>query len=127
MCASQIARSPVTNRWGEVPLRPVPHQEFIVYRGSAGHAYSHHPQLTSVGGRLVASWSHGIRNEDDPGQVMCYACSEDAGVTWNEPQTVLPRLPEGYVDDPEGSTRAAATAAIPTATARAPSSRRTTG
>ena len=55
MCASQIARSPVTNRWGEVPLRPVPHQEFIVYRGIEGHAYSHHPQLTSVGGRLVAS------------------------------------------------------------------------
>ena len=31
MYASQIARSPITNRWGEVPLRPVPHQEFIVY------------------------------------------------------------------------------------------------
>ena len=32
MCASQIARSPITNRWGEVPLRRVPHEEVIVYR-----------------------------------------------------------------------------------------------
>ena len=82
-----IARSPITNRWGEVPLRQVPHEELIVYRGSAGHAYSHHPQLTSVGGRLIASWSHGIRNEDDPGQVMGYACSDDTGETWSEHRT----------------------------------------
>lgn len=81
MSASQIPPSPITNRWGEVPLRRVPHEEVIVYRGSAGHAYSHHPQLTSVDGRLIASWSHGIRNEDDPGQVMSYACSDDAGET----------------------------------------------
>lgn len=76
----------------------MPHEEFIVYRGSDGHGYSHHPQLTSVDGRLVASWSHGIRNEDDPGQVMCYACSDDAGVTWNEPRTVLPRRLGRYAD-----------------------------
>ena len=68
MCASQIARSPVTNRWGEVPLRPVPHQEFIVYRGSAGHAYSHHPQLTSVGGRLVASCPTASATRTTPGR-----------------------------------------------------------
>ena len=98
MRESQIARSPITNRWGEAPLRPVPHEEFIVYRGSDGHAYSHHPQLTSVNGRLVASWSHGIRNEDDPGQVMYYACSDDAGVTWSEPRAVLPRRPGRYAD-----------------------------
>ena len=98
MRESQIARSPITNRWGEAPLRPVPHEEFIVYRGSEGHAYSHHPQLTSLDGRLVASWSHGIRNEDDPGQVMLYACSDDAGVTWSEPRTMLPRRPGRYAD-----------------------------
>ena len=57
-----IARSPITNRWGEVPLRQVPHEELIVYRGSVGYAYSQHPQLTSVGGRLIASRSDGRRN-----------------------------------------------------------------
>ena len=93
-----IARSPITNRWGEVPLRPVPHEEFIIYRGAEGHAYSHHQQLTSLNGRLIASWSNGIRNEDDPGQVMYFACSDDAGATWTAPQTVLPRRSGQYAD-----------------------------
>ena len=80
--------SPITNRWGEVPLERVPCEHFIVFRGVEGAAYNHHHQVTSMAGRLYVSWSNGAVHEDAPGQHMVMAVSDDAGETWSAPSVV---------------------------------------
>ncbi|MGC9344219.1 MAG: sialidase family protein, partial [Bacteroidales bacterium] len=39
--------------------------------------------------KLIASWSSGIWNEDEPGQNMLMSVSEDLGITWSEPITIF--------------------------------------
>lgn len=90
--------SPITNRWGEVTPEAIEAEHFIVFRGVEGAAYNHHHQVTSLGGRLYASWSNSIVHEDAPGQRMLMAISDDAGETWSEP-TVLVDRQRGRVGD----------------------------
>ncbi|HHV44678.1 MAG TPA: hypothetical protein GXX57_08460, partial [Firmicutes bacterium] len=42
----------------------------VVFQGTEGAAFSHHPQLTAAFGRLYATWSCGERDEDDVGQSL---------------------------------------------------------
>ena len=56
--------------------------EIPIYRGRRGAAYSHHPQITSLAGRLYATWSLGDQHEDDVGQHMVMSTSDDRGRTW---------------------------------------------
>ena len=81
--------SPITNRWGEVPLLRVESAEILTYRAREGAAYSHHPQITSLEGRLYATWSSGVRHEDDVGQRMVMSTSDDEGRTWSRPRTLV--------------------------------------
>ena len=91
-------RSPITNRWGEVTPARVPVEHFPVFLGREGAAYDHHHQITSLDGRLFASWSNGIVHEDAPGQHMIMATSDDRGATWSEP-TILVGPQPGRVGD----------------------------
>ena len=77
--------SPITNRWNQVPLCFPRVEHFPIYDGVEGHAYNHHAQITSLNGRLFASWSNGPIHEDSPGQHMVFAVSDDLGETWSEP------------------------------------------
>lgn len=90
--------SPITNRWGEVEPKRIRTETSRVFTGREGCAYSHHPQITSLDGVLIASWSNGYCHEDDPGQRMLMATSDDHGQTWSAPQAVVDRMPGKYAD-----------------------------
>ncbi len=90
--------SQITNRWGEVELVPVKVEEHVVFEGHEGAAYSHHAQITSKGERLIATWSNGVAHEDDVGQCMMMATSDDGGETWSEPAAVVPRQPGEHAE-----------------------------
>ncbi len=86
-----MAESPITNAWGRArTLRP-PAEHFLIYRGREGAAYNHHPQITSMGGRLYASWSNGLAHEDAPSQHMLMSVSEDGGESWSGASVVFGR------------------------------------
>lgn len=92
--AQDIKRSPITNKWGEAKTTTLELEKICVYRGIPGAAYNHHHQILFHEGRLYASWSNGIANEDHPGQHMVMAISEDDGNTWSSETTVTPPFPE---------------------------------
>lgn len=80
--------SPINNRCKAPGRREVKTQTFPVFRGFAGQSYSHQAQLASLGGRLFATWSLGIRDEEGPGQKMVLSISEDLGETWTPPTVI---------------------------------------
>ncbi len=82
--------SPITNCWGTAETVVLSAVHFQVYRAGEGGSYSHHAQITSQGERLYATWSLGDLNEDDVGQRMVMAISDDLGRTWSPPQVVAP-------------------------------------
>ncbi len=66
----------------------------VVYYGNEFHgSYNHHNQITMFKGKLYYAWSNGFRNEEDAGQKVLMAESED-GRAWSEPWVVLD-VPEG--------------------------------
>lgn len=83
-------RSPITNRWGSARrTKKLPARETLIYRAVEGAAYDHHQQITSLDGRLYATWSNGVRDEDMNGQRMMLATSDDGGETWSEPRPLV--------------------------------------
>lgn len=88
--------SPITNRQGIVSER-LPMREVTIFRGKSGAFYNHHHQMTSLDGRLYATWSSGELHEDSPGQHMMLATSDDGGETWSEERT-LQAAPQGEHD-----------------------------
>jgi hypothetical protein len=85
------AQSPITNNWGKSPLVRLTPQEVCIFRAREGWAYNHHPQVAWMDGRLYATWSNGLRDEDRPGQQMLLATSDDLGQTWSPPRAIVPR------------------------------------
>ncbi|HHV43822.1 MAG TPA: hypothetical protein GXX57_04035 [Firmicutes bacterium] len=81
--------SPITNLWGQREPVFLETDCTVVFQGTEGAAFSHHPQLTAAFGRLYATWSCGERDEDDVGQRMVMSVSEDGGITWSPPRTVM--------------------------------------
>src|SRR6185437_8728803 len=79
--------------WGRARTRRIEVEHTTIFRGEIGRAFNHQPQLTSHRGRLIATWSLGIRDEDSPGQRMVMAASADGGRSWSEPATIAPSLP----------------------------------
>jgi hypothetical protein len=69
-------------------------EEICVFRGRPGAAYNHHQQILFDKGRLYASWSNGSLNEDDPGQHMVFAVSDDDGRTWSKETELTPPPPK---------------------------------
>lgn len=89
-----MPRSPISNRYGAVPTTRIPTTETIIFRGREGAWYNHHHQVTSLDGRLYATWSSGPTHEDEPGQRMVLATSDDGGATWSDAR-VLQAAPPG--------------------------------
>jgi hypothetical protein len=87
---SDAPTSPITNRWGEAKTTKLDLEEICVFRGRPGAAYDHHPQVLFDRGRLYASWSNGAVNEDNPGQKMLFAISDDDGKTWSTEAQISP-------------------------------------
>lgn len=89
----------ITNRYGRAQVcRLTARTSFIFKASSWDAAYSHHPHLTSMNGRLLATWSIGHLHEDCPGQKMVLATSSDLGETWTEPATLVAPVPGLHAD-----------------------------
>lgn len=87
---SGLDASPITNAWGNARTTKIKTEEYEIFRGIEGRAYNHQPQLVSHQGKLHATWSMGIRDEEYPGQQMVLATSEDGGRSWSKPSVVAP-------------------------------------
>jgi hypothetical protein len=83
-------QSPITNHWGIARYTKLDLEEICIFRGRAGAAYNHHPQILIDHGRLYASWSNGIFDGDLPGQRMLFAVSENGGETWSTEAQITP-------------------------------------
>jgi hypothetical protein len=86
--------SPITNRWGDSKTTKLDLEEVCVFRGRPGAAYNHHHQVLFDRGRLYVSWSNGLVNEDNPGQQMLFAASDDGGKHWSGEARISPPFPE---------------------------------
>ncbi len=96
--------SPITNLWGRVRPVRLDAEHRTVFRSVVGRAYSHQAQVTSLDGRLYVSWSLGVRDEEEPGQIVVFATSADQGLTWSEPSTIMDVRPGAHADWVAGST-----------------------
>ena len=85
--------SPITNAWGRARTRKVDAEHFLIFRGRPGMGYNHHHQITSLDARLFATWSDAPASEDEPGQHMVVAVSDDHGETWSAPRALVPPQP----------------------------------
>lgn len=90
--------SPITNCWGKAKTTVVDVEHVLVFRGYEGQSYSHEPQLTSHNGKLLPTWSLGLRNEESPGQRMVLSISEDQGRSWTKPITIAPSHKGQFAD-----------------------------
>ncbi|HSI85748.1 MAG: sialidase family protein [Candidatus Methylacidiphilales bacterium] len=80
----------ITNCYGKAKASRLEGRSTTVFRATDWtESYSHHPQITSVNGNLLATWSLGKLHEDGPGQRMVMATSDDLGKTWSAPVTVV--------------------------------------
>jgi len=62
----------------------VPSRSSTVYQANKeSGTYSHHPQLAKFKDKYCLAWSNGVVNEDDAGQRILFATSEN-GVTWSQ-------------------------------------------
>jgi len=90
--ADEVA-SPIANRWGEVPPVRLEVEHVPVYRGVEGRAFNHQAQLAWDGARVYATWSSCAKDEEEAGQRMLLAVSDDVGRTWSAPAVVAPSRP----------------------------------
>ncbi|MFO1312478.1 MAG: exo-alpha-sialidase [Burkholderiales bacterium] len=85
--------SPIANRWGEVFPERLDVEHVPVFRGREGKAFNHQAQLAWDGARVYATWSSCGRDEEEAGQEMLMAVSDDVGRTWSAPSVVAPSRP----------------------------------
>ncbi|MBL8383811.1 MAG: exo-alpha-sialidase [Burkholderiales bacterium] len=88
--------SPITNCWGRVTARRLEVRHTAIFRGREGQSFNHQAQLAGDGARLYATWSSCARDEEEAGQQMLLATSDDAGATWSAPSVVAPARPGRY-------------------------------
>ena len=91
-----MTTSPISNRWGGVQVRNLDVLHRPIFRGRDGQAFNHQAQLASDGARLFATWSSCRLDEEEAGQQMLVATSEDDGATWGAPTVVAPARPGRY-------------------------------
>ena len=68
--------------------RALPVERAWVYRPSEKWTYSHHPHLAFFRGRFHAMWSNAPQHEDEPGQRVLTASSDDF-VHWSRPRPLV--------------------------------------
>lgn len=98
-------KSPITNNWGKVKGKKIRTEHSYIHKGDEQAAYHHHHQITSLNGRLYASFSQGFKDEDQLGQRGMFATSDDLGGTWSKARPFIDRQPgrrEHGVVTPEG-------------------------
>lgn len=90
---------PLTNRPGSARVTRRQGRTVPVFRPSSWEqGYSHHAHITSLNGKLFATWSLGKLHEDGPGQRMVLSTSSDFGETWTAPATLVAPVPGEHAD-----------------------------
>ncbi len=79
------------------PAKKLESQRGTVYTPVSGWSYAHHPSITRFAGKFWATWSNGIKNEDDCGQRVMLAESED-GLHW---ENIRPVVTPEMLGDPK--------------------------
>ncbi|CAG7636599.1 hypothetical protein PAESOLCIP111_03765 [Paenibacillus solanacearum] len=81
---------PISNPFNEKKRPKLFVETVSIYKpaGPSAWAYSHHPHLAFFKGKYYAIWSNGKINEDDVGQRVLMAVSEDF-LHWSEPQPLV--------------------------------------
>jgi len=87
------APSPISNRWGEVPRARLAAEHRPVFVGREGAGFNHQAQLACDGARLYATWSCAPRDEEEAGQQVMLAVSDDGGTRWSAPRVLAPSRP----------------------------------
>ncbi|MDL2318599.1 exo-alpha-sialidase [Eubacteriales bacterium OttesenSCG-928-A19] len=72
------------------PLLPTPSYPYVA--GEDNWHFCHHPEIGVFQGRLYAMWSNAPSGEDEVGQRILYAWSED-GVSWSPPGVLAAGVP----------------------------------
>ena len=89
----------ITNCYGKAKVTHLKGRSIPIFKATSWDAaYSHHPQITSLEGKLFATWSIGHLHEDCPGQRMVLATSSDLGETWSAPVTLVAPVRGDYAD-----------------------------
>ncbi len=71
-----------------VPNSPLAGERTCLYDAALNEwHFCHHPALGTFGDRLFAMWSNGLTGEDELGQRIMYAVSED-GKSWSAPRVL---------------------------------------
>ena len=85
--------SPITNAYDPANVRrDLDVRTTWLYRPTTEWFYSHHPHITHFNGRFYAIWSNGHVNEDDVGQRVLMATSDD-GQQWSRPHPLVDSTP----------------------------------
>ena len=83
----------ICTTYADAPHMPLAGQRICLYDASHDqHHFCHHPALGSFRNRLYAMWSNGLEGEDEIGQRVLYAVSDD-GLRWSEPMVLCEAFP----------------------------------
>jgi hypothetical protein len=89
----------ITNRYGSARVTPIKGRTVSLFQPPAWQeGYSHHAHITSLNGKLFATWSIGKMHEDGPGQRMVLSTSADLGENWTAPVTLVAPVRGEYAD-----------------------------
>ena len=89
----------LTNCLGSARVTHIPGKTVSVFKpASWQEGYSHHAHVTSLNGKLLATWSVGKLHEDGPGQRMVLSTSADFGETWTAPVTLVAPVRGEFAD-----------------------------
>lgn len=80
----------INNKKSFANVKKLAVRESVVYDSSkSGWTYSHHASLAFFKNKYYAMWSNGLVNEDDIGQRVLMAVSDDCE-NWSEPKELFP-------------------------------------
>lgn len=89
-----LETSPIHSTFGKdrasaIPLRPTPAMAYTA--GEGNWHFCHHPEIGVFQGRLYAMWSNSPAGEDEVGQRILFAHSDD-GTAWSQPRVLADNI-----------------------------------
>ena len=81
----------------EKPMKKLPSETTLLYSPVKGASYCHHASIAFFKGKFYALWSNGFEHEDECGQRVMLATSDD-GVTWGKPVILVEPCEVGSPD-----------------------------
>lgn len=87
-CNIAYAQTPINNNYkDETGLPHLKIERTMIYAPVNNWLYNHHAAIIEFKGKLIATWSNGMVDEDSPGQRVVFSVSDDFE-HWSEPGIV---------------------------------------